>query len=65
MLSVCILLWSFSNSEQTKVTCKQAIVSVDINDENFFLSSKDIIQAINNSGDSIIGQTMDELNVNN
>ena len=65
MLSVCILLWSFSNIEQSKVTCKQAIVSVDINDENFFLNSKDIIQAIHNSGDSIIGQTMDELNVNN
>jgi cell division protein FtsQ len=65
VLSVCILLWSFSNIEQSKVTCKQAIVSVDINDENFFLNSKDIIQAIHNSGDSIIGQTMDELNVNN
>jgi len=64
VLSACILLWSFSNTEQSKVVCKQAIVSVDINNDNFFLSSKDIILAIKNSGDSIIGQTMDELNVN-
>jgi cell division protein FtsQ len=63
VLSICILLWSFSNSEQSKVVCKEAIVSVDIDNENFFLTSKDILQAVKNSGDSLIGKTMNELKV--
>jgi cell division protein FtsQ len=63
VLCICILLWSFANTEQSKIVCKQAIVNVDIKDENFFLSSKDIVQAIKFSGDSIVGQTLNELNV--
>lgn len=64
LLGTCIFFWSFSNSVQYDTVCKNVVVYIDYQDENFFLDSKDVLETIKSNGDSLVGEKIEAIQIN-
>ena len=57
------LLIAFSARRQSGVVCKNIVVELENTNENHFLEEADILKIIENSGQTIIGKNIEEINL--
>lgn len=57
------LLIAFSARKQSGVVCKNIVVDLENTNENHFLEEADILKIIENSGQTIIGKNIEEINL--
>ena len=63
LISGLLATMSFVNKEQDALTCKRLDVTINQEDEVYFLNSIDISQLIKERGDSIVGQPKSSVNI--
>ena len=59
-----IISLGFSNKEQDLLTCKSIDVSINQDDELYFLDNDDVIKFIRDKGDTIVNQPKSVINTN-
>jgi cell division protein FtsQ len=57
------LLIAFSERKQSGVVCKNIVVDLENTNENHFLEESDILKIIESSGQTIIGKSIEEINL--
>ncbi|MEQ8363608.1 MAG: cell division protein FtsQ [Cyclobacteriaceae bacterium] len=57
------LLIAFSERKQSGVVCKNIVVDLENTNENHFLEEADILKIIESSGQTIIGKSIEEINL--
>lgn len=57
------LLIAFSERKQSGVVCKNIVVDMENTNENHFLEEADILKIIESSGQTIIGKSIEEINL--
>lgn len=58
-----IALLAFTNKANNDTLCKEVIVSINHDEENYFVEEKDILQMAYQRGDSLKGQTLASIDV--
>lgn len=57
------LLIAFSERKQSGVVCKNIVVDLENTNENHFLEEADVLKIIESSGQTIIGKSIEEINL--
>lgn len=57
------LLIGFTERKQNSATCKNVVIELENINENHFIDEADILQIINSSGQTIIGNSIDKINL--
>ena len=57
------LLIAFSERKQSGVVCKNIVVDMENTNENHFLEEADVLKIIESSGQTIIGKSIEEINL--
>jgi len=57
------VLYAFTNKASDDMICKDVIINIDNDNNNYFVDAKDILQMSYQRGDSLKGQSMQSINV--
>jgi len=58
-----ILLFAFTNKTTNQMRCKEVIININNDNENYFVDEADILQMAYQRGDSLKGQMMKDINI--
>lgn len=58
-----IVLYAFTNGASNDMTCKEIIININNDNDNYFVDAKDILQMTYQRGDSLKGESMQSINV--
>src|ERR1051326_3463575 len=64
LVSGLIVTLGFAEKQEARMPCKELKINIGADSDNYFIDNDDIKQMLYAKGDSIIGETVSEINVN-